>query len=390
MNDTCPLCRQTQSRSFFELPAMPVSIGVQWPTAVAARACHTGDLALAFCPGCGFVWNRAFDSSRLEYSQRYDNSLDFSPVFQDYARGLAQRLIETYDLRNKEVVELGCGKGHFLTLLCEAGGNRGIGFDPSFEGDRIQSSAADRITYVADFYGEKYTGHRGDLICCRHVLEHIPDPVGFLSMVRRTIGDRDSAIVYFEVPNVRFILEQHSIWDIIYEHCNYFSRESLAHAFRACGFEVLRLEESYGGQFLSLEARLAAPTNIREERKDDPAELAAKVAKFAEEVRERSQIWRDRLQRIRTDCERAVIWGGGAKAVSFLNMLKIGDEIPYVVDINPHKQGRHLPGTGQQIVAPAFLQEFQPQMVILMNPIYRDEVKAQLEKLRVSAKVLDA
>jgi SAM-dependent methyltransferase len=390
MNDECPLCKQTQSRSFFELREMPVSIGVQWASAEEARACRKGDLHLAFCRGCGFIWNRAFDPGRLEYSQRYDNSLDFSPVFQDYARGLAQRLIETYDIRDKEVVELGCGKGHFLTLLCEAGGNRGIGFDPSFEGDRIQSPAAGRITYVADFYGEKYTGHRGDLICCRHVLEHIPDPVGFLSMVRRTIGDRDSAIVYFEVPNVRFILEQHSIWDIIYEHCNYFSRESLAHTFRGCGFEVVRLEESYSGQFLSLEARLADPAKRGGVRKGDTAELDSDVQRFSEQVRERSQTWQDHLKSIRHDRQRAVIWGGGAKAVSFLNLLKIGDEIPHVVDINPHKQGRHLPGTGQKIVAPDFLQEFQPQVVILMNPIYRNEVEAQLKGLGIAAEVLEA
>lgn len=390
MNDSCPICQHASNQTFFEIAALPVSIGVQWPSAEEARGCRKGELQLAFCASCGFIWNRAFDPSRLEYSQRYDNSLDFSPVFQDYAQSLAQRLIETYDIRDKEVVELGCGKGHFLTLLCEAGRNRGIGFDPSFEGTRIQSPAAERITYVADFYGEKYTDHRGDLICCRHVLEHIPDPVGFLSMVRRTIGDRHSAIVYFEVPNVRFILEQHSIWDIIYEHCNYFSRESLAHTFRACGFEVVRLEESYGGQFLSLEARLADPTIKGEARQDDTAELAAKVAKFAEEVRERSETWLGHLKPIRHDRQRVVIWGGGAKSVSFLNLLQIGDEIPYVVDINPHKQGRHLPGTGQKIIAPDFLREYRPGLVILMNPIYRDEVKAQLEKLGVTAKLLDA
>ena len=390
MNEICPICRHTSNRNFFEIVALPVSIGVQWPSGEEARACRKGDLQLAFCPGCGFIWNRAFDPSRLEYSQRYDNSLDFSPVFQDYARRLAQRLIETYDIRNKEVVELGCGKGHFLTLLCEAGGNRGIGFDPSFEGARIQSPAAERITYVADFYGEKYTGHRGDLICCRHVLEHIPDPVGFLSMVRRTIGERHSAIVYFEVPNVRFILEKLSIWDIIYEHCNYFSSESLAAVFRRCGFEVLRLEETYGAQFLSLEARLAPSAQGNGSNGEDLSKLGAAVERFSKQVQERSQAWSSRLAEFQRQGRRTVLWGGGAKAVSFLNMLKVGDPIPYVVDINPHKQGRYLPGTGQRIVSPDFLKGFQPQVVVLMNPIYHQEVKSQLQSLGIGAEVLPA
>lgn len=384
----CPVCQSSAHQSFFKLTEMPVSIGVQWASEEEARACGRGDLNLAYCPRCSFIWNRAFDPSRLEYSQRYDNSLDFSPVFQDYARRLAKRLIDTYGIREKEVVELGCGKGHFLTLLCEEGMNRGIGFDPSYEGDRIQSPAAERITYVADFYGEKYTRHRGDLICCRHVLEHIPDPVGFLSMVRRTVGDRRSAIVYFEVPNVRFILEKLSIWDIIYEHCNYFSSESLAGIFHRCGLEVLHLEETYGGQFLSLEARLATTENGAVPNTEAPSELTAAVERFSEEVHERAKAWSSSLAEFQRDGRRAVIWGGGAKAVSFLNMLKIGEVIPYVVDINPHKQGRHLPGTGQRIVTPDFLREFQPEVVVLMNPIYRREVEAKLSELGVAAEVL--
>lgn len=391
MTQNCPVCQRTQNTSFFELNEMPVSIGVQWASAQEAVACRKGDLHLSFCQDCGFIWNYAFDPDRLEYSQRYDNSLDFSPVFQDYARGLAGRLIETYNVRSKDVVELGCGKGHFLTLLCELGANRGIGFDPSYEGARLESPATERITYITDFYGEKYTNHRGDLICCRHVLEHIPDPVGFLSMVRRTIGDRRSAVVYFEVPNVRFILEKFSIWDIIYEHCNYFSSESLGGIFRRCGFEVLRLEETYGSQFLSLEARLAVDTGGTASNLNggNLSNLSAAAGRFSEEVAERSQSWSSRLARFQEDNKRAVIWGGGAKSVSFLNMLKIGEAIPFVVDINPHKQGRHLPGTGQRIVSPDFLREYQPNVVVLMNPIYRQEVENKLRELGLAAVVLD-
>jgi SAM-dependent methyltransferase len=387
MTDSCPACGCVQSEPFFDLSEMPVSIGVQWPSAEEARACGKGDLQLGFCPHCGFIWNRAFDPSRVEYSQRYDNSLDFSLVFQDYTRRLARRLIDAYDIRGKEVVELGCGKGHFLSLLCEQGSNRGVGFDPSYDGERIQSATSARITYIQDFYGEQYTQYRGDLICCRHVFEHIPDPTGFLSMVRRTIGERDSTIIYFEVPNVRFILERLSIWDIIFEHCNYFSIESLAALVRRCGFAVLRLEETYGAQFLSLEARIADGAASTGE---DLSNLKSAVDRFSEAVQTRLQAWKLRLAQWHLDRCRVVLWGSGAKAVTFLNMFRITDAIPFAVDINPHKQGRHLPGTGQRIVPPGFLKELQPQVIVLMNPIYRWEVEAQLRELGVAAEVLDA
>lgn len=369
---------------------MPVSIGVQWGTELEAKACRRGNLHLTFCSSCGFIWNSCFDPDLLEYSQRYDNSLDFSPVFQDYATELAKRLIETYEIRDKDVVELGCGKGHFLNLICEQGTNRGVGFDPSYEGERVQSKASDRITYVQDFYGEKYTGHRGDLVCCRHVFEHIQDPNGFLSTVRQTIGDQESTVAYFEVPNVRFILEKLSIWDVIYEHCNYFSHEALGSVFRRCGFEVIRLEDAYGGQFLSLEARLSDEPNAQEDYRNDVSGLAIAVKQFEEQVQRSSKKWQTRLDDLRQQEQRVVIWGGGAKSVSFLNMLKVEDAIPYVIDINPHKQGLHIPGTGQKIVAPLFLKEFQPQIVILMNPIYRGEIETQLAEMGVAAELIDA
>jgi SAM-dependent methyltransferase len=323
----------------------------------------------------------------MEYTQRYDNSLDFSPAFQQFARGLAGRLIDTYGIRNKDVIEIGCGKGHFLSLLCELGQNRGTGFDPSYEGDRVQSPVADRISYLQDVYCERHTHHRGDLICCRHVFEHIPDPVPFLAMVARTIGERRQAVTYFEVPNVRFILRQLSVWDIIYEHCSYFSRESLSYVFRKCGFEILREDEAYGGQFISVEVRLANGVPAQP-TPSDLSELTEMVERFSEVVRARSRDWAARLEELKGN--RTAVWGAGAKAVSFLNMLAIGDTVPYVVDINPHNHGLHRAGTGQKIVPPEFLREFRPSRIILMNPLYRGEVREQLRQLGVEAEIIEA
>ncbi|MBK1877956.1 class I SAM-dependent methyltransferase [Pelagicoccus mobilis] len=369
---------------------MPVSIGVQWPSKAEACSCERGDFQLAFCGSCGFVWNRAFDESLLEYSQRYDNSLDFSTVFQGYANDLAKRLVDKYEIRNKQVVELGCGKGHFLSLLCEQGNNGGIGFDPSYEGERFESSASSRINYVQDFYGEKYTDEQGDLVCCRHVLEHIKDPDSFITSVRHTIGDRHDTIVYFEVPNIRLILKQLSVWDIIYEHCNYFSIESLTTLFRRKGFEILNAEETYQEQFLSLETRVAkssATTDIAV--RNDLNDLAQLIRSFSAKLEARISKWSKRLAEYRAKEKRVVIWGGGAKTVSFLNMLNIDSLISHVVDINPHKQGLHLAGTGQLIVSPEFLITEKPDVVILMNPIYRSEVEAQLIDMGIQADLIE-
>ena len=84
---------------------------------------------------------------------------------------------------------------------------------------------------------------------------------------------------------------------------------------------------------------------------------------------------------------RAVIWGAGSKGVAFLTTLGLREEIPYTVDINPHKQGTFMAGTGQEIKAPAFLQEYKPDVVIVMNPIYRNEIQQELKRMGLTAEL---
>ena len=390
---TCSVCSSPNASVFFEMPAVPVLIGVQWPTELEARDCRRGDLVMTFCPDCGFVWNSAFDLARLEYDGRYDNALHYSPVFQKYAQGLARRLIQTHGLRGKDIVEIGCGQGDFLKLLCEAGENRGVGFDPSCHDNGNRGPADDRLTLIQDHYTEKYSHYKADLVCCRHVFEHIPRPHDFLSMVRRVVGDRHDSVLYFEVPNVMLILRDLSVWDIIYEHCSYFSAASLCRVFELCGFDVLRVDETYDGQFLGIEAlprngtvRNGTPKAVKE----NLLILRNAIEAFTQNLRQKTETWKVHLRRIEERGLRAVAWGAGAKAVGFLNLMKIDQQVPYVVDINPNKHGHHIAGTGQMIVPPAFLQDYQPDVVILMNPIYHGEIEAELKELGVAAEFLNA
>src|SRR5262249_47664929 len=137
----CPACQGARAQVFFALPSLPVNCISLWPTYEEARSCPRGDIRLALCPDCGAIFNRAFDVRALEYDNRYDNSLHFSPSFQRYAEGLADGLIERYQLHNKDIIEVGCGKGEFLALLCSRGGNRGLGFDPTYEPGRVDAGA---------------------------------------------------------------------------------------------------------------------------------------------------------------------------------------------------------------------------------------------------------
>lgn len=388
-DQSCPVCGGMDSRIFFELQQVPVLIGVLWPSREEAQDCPKGDVQLQFCPDCGFIHNRRFDETLTRYSQSYNNSLHYSPVYDAYAQATAQRIIENYEVTGKTVLEIGCGKGDFLSMLCRFGDNRGIGFDQSYEKRPGDPELDERLTFVNDLYGPRYSSYRADLVCSRYVLEHIPRPVEFMKMLRTTLATDSSPLLYFEVPNAGLILSDLSIWDIIYEHCSYFSKASLNRVFEAAGFTVLNIQEAFGGQFISLAARpFSAGSNDLTGRGEKSSTLEDEVARFPDQYRGVLAQWRETLHQLAGPDRKTVLWGGGAKGVSFLNLLKDEQQIEYVVDINPAKQGKYLPGSGQRVVAPQFLQKYRPQTVLLLNPAYREEVRDMLNELGLELQIL--
>ena len=139
------------------------------------------------------------------------------------------------------------------------------------------------------------------------------------------IDDRGDSVVFFEVPNVMFTLKDLGIWDLIYEHCGYFSISSLAHLFETCGFKVLKITESFGGQFLCSESvpskgKLDADHALFQ--RNFPDQMEGYVKAFADKYNNMVKKWQHDIKRMRQDHERVVIWGVGSKGVTFLNTLR--------------------------------------------------------------------
>ncbi|MEB3280819.1 MAG: methyltransferase domain-containing protein [Lyngbya sp.] len=385
----CPVCGSSDWKVFFQMSDVPVFCNLLWAERPDAQNCNRGDLDLAFCSHCGFIGNVAFDPARLEYTQSYENALDFSPRFQEYAQSLAMRLIERHDLHNKKILEIGSGKGEFLILLCELGNNHGIGFDPSYVPLEEHQKAGDKVEFIQDYYSERYAEYQGDFICCRHTLEHIPQPTKLLTTIKQTIGETKPNI-FFEVPNALDTFVRLGIWDLIYEHCGYFSPVSLAYAFASCGFEVDHVEEQFNGQFLCIEGHPGeTERTLTAEKTEEIQQLAENIQQFTTKFNQKIDFWKHKLETFKTEGKRVVTWGAGSKGVTFFNFLKMQNPIEYIVDINPRKQGMYVPGTGQKIVSPEFLKEYQPDVVIVMNPIYQDEIKTMLENMGLQNCILE-
>jgi SAM-dependent methyltransferase len=370
---------------FLSMPRMPVFCNVLWDDRDGAVSCDRGDIELAFCEDCSFIFNTVFDPGLVEYSQRYDNCLHFSERFRNYAESLADGLIERHDLHGKLVVDVGCGKGDFLKLLCEKGPNRGVGFDPSFEAREDIEALGGDVEIVNDYYSGKYAGHGGDFLSCRHVLEHVEHPGELLKQIRGGLGDRAGVPVFFEVPNGAYTIENVFVWDVIYEHPCYFTAGSLARLFASGGFAVGSVTEEFEGQYLGLHATTAVEGGGGGPGRGK--EIRGLIDRFKSEFDDLVSNWRAELEAIAEQGRRAVIWGAGSKGVTFLNLLDQERRIGHAVDISPNKRGKFVAGTGQEIVSPDFLVDYGPDVILVMNPVYEREISAQLRGMGIEAQV---
>ena len=376
--ERCPACGDGGAEPFAELLGVPVQPNALFDTRTEALAAPRGDLVLAFCAACGLIWNVAFDPDALEYDAGYENSLHFSPTFQRYAEELADRLVTDHGVREKTVVEIGSGKGEFLALVCEKGGNRGVGFDPSYDGESDHAADGD-VEFVRALYTVESAPPDADLVVCRHVLEHVENPAEFLTSVREA-ATHPGTVLYFELPAAEYMLRAKAVWDLIYPHVSVFSEAALRALFERCGFKVLRSGFSFGGQYLWIEA---SPTTSRARASRDRAALLPLADSFAATLESERRSWARSLAL--EGPESVAVWGAGAKGVTFLNVVEGGDRIGTVVDVNPRKHGKHMPGTGQRIQAPEELVHRPPSRVLVMNRIYLEEIEAALAALGVHA-----
>ncbi len=371
----CLVCDGVAGRPLVTIPQVPVHLHLLQADRDAAIAVPRGDIQLMFCPDCGHLWNGLFYPESVSYEGLYENSLHFSPKFQEYADNLARHLIGRFSLYGKDIVEIGSGRGEFLRLLCDLGNNRGVGFEPSAVAETAPTHPHLRL--VRRFLTTDQAGLPLDFICCRHTLEHMADPRAFVRTLREVIGARAGVGLYFEVPDGGYMLRELALWDLIYEHVSYFTVPSLTRLFAQEGFAVTAVYSAFGEQFLCLEAKAGPGPGLQPEA-DGPVVLAGQAARFAARYAATVRFWQEQTHAWAQAGRRVAVWGAGSKAISFLNQMAEAEAVACVVDINPRKHGMFISGTGHPIVPPVWLREYRPDVVLVMNPQYRAEIATML------------
>ena len=238
--NVCPICNGSTDVSV-RRESLPVFNNVTYPTRDEAHGAPVGRFALTTCRSCGFSHNGDFDPVLVTYDENYDNHVE-SAVFDAYHGDLVRLMSRRFELDGGTVYDIGCGNGEFLKVLCEALPDlSGVGIDPScrptHDGNfRLTNRTADNASFLPD----------ARLVILRHVLEHIDDPVGFLTRLREAVPD---APFFVEVPDFNWILTNGAFWDFTYEHCNYFTLPTLRLTLETAGFYVVEQQRSFGDQY---------------------------------------------------------------------------------------------------------------------------------------------
>lgn len=387
-DNSCPNCRTPGMQVFYRTGEVPVHSCLMMEDEDAARRFPRRPISLGFCSQCGLVANVLFDPNVHNYAGKYEDQQSFSRRFREFQSSLIGDWIERFDLRNRTVVEIGCGKGDFLLEFCRTGNNRGIGIDP--RSDRAPHNQPADVEFLPDYYSRKHWDIPCDVVVCRHTLEHIHDIDTFLQDIRSGLGRSPGTLIFFEVPDSVRVFREVAFWDIYYEHCSYFTPGSLARAFRRNGFEVLDLRRVFENQYLTIVARPTTEPEASSTLPDEesPAELGAELQLFAQRATQKIADWRTRLAALHHAGKRVAVWGAGSKCVAFLSTLECEHAVNAVIDINPNQQGKYLPGSGKRIMPPDALRSRHPDVVLIMNPVYRDEIARQLESMEVRAELI--
>jgi SAM-dependent methyltransferase len=294
------------------------------------------------------VVNQAFRPELMAYDLNYQNEQAVSPAFREHLAAVGE--VVARRMGRQSIVEVGCGKGFFLEMLLSMGFDV-VGFDPTYEG---------RNPRIVRQYFDPTAGIRASGIVLRHVLEHIQDPFRFLELLRDANGGAGK--IYIEVPCFDWISRHRAWFDIFYEHVNYFR---LADFRRLFG----RIDESghlFGGQYLYVVADLSSLTRPQ----FDPNDHVQLAADFTGSLLVGGQP--------EAGSPPTAVWGGASKGVIFaLLRERIGRPVDIIIDVNPAKQGKFVPGTGLEVQGPtaALSRLAAGATIFVMNSNYLPEIR---------------
>jgi len=346
----CPICDSTEAREFFHLRNSPLLQNVLFDTARAARAVETVDIPFHYCGACHLVFNPQFRAVDIDYESGYDNDQLQSPYYREYLEQLIGRLVETTGIGPRsKILEIGCGSGYLLSRLRRSHGCTDLlGYDPAYRGQHGLQDVVRKEYFQGDL------DDIVDLVICRHCFEAMPNFWDVVRGIERIMAPGSQ--VYIETPNLDYILTSGDTSLLCHEDAYYFSPKALGKLFERIQVEVRKVDLLFGDNYIGVYGRYRPDPSALSERQEQLVQLVKRHRK-------------------------TLVWGASTRAISVLSHLGLDSEdVAFAVDIDEKKQGRYLPVSGHEILGPDQAKAYAPDLVIVSNLNYLNEIAATLHE----------
>lgn len=390
----CRHCSSTLEMLFLDLGTAPPSNAY-----LDRENIHNAEkyfpLRVLVCTNCWLVQTEDFADASELFSAEYAYFSSFSATWLRHAQDYVAKMVNRFELHSGSLVtEIAANDGYLLQYVKE----RGI---PCYGVEPTRSTAtaakAKGIEIVEEFFGEELAGRltgegkRADLIVANNVLAHVPDINDFVRGFATLL--KPEGIATFEFPHLLRLVQGNQFDTIYHEHFSYLSLSAVNRIFACNGLTIFDLEElpTHGGSLRVFAQR--SDTGRQSVSKQVGKMLAEETTagvtttgfylafqSSAERVKNDFLMF---LLQAKQDGHKVVAYGAAAKGNTLLNFAGIRpDLLPFVVDLNPAKQGKYLPGSRIPIVAETHIQKERPAYIVILPWNIRDEVISQLDYIR--------
>ena len=352
-------------------------------------------LKVLVCESCWLVQAEAYSRAAELFNDEYAYFSSFSAIWLAHAEQYLQAVVKRFGLSGRShVVEVASNDGYLLQYVRQ----RGIpclGIEPT-----AGTAAAARlkgIETLEEFFGVDLAqrladrGRQADLMVANNVLAHVPDINDFVKGFAILL--KPHGVATFEFPHLMQLIEQKQFDTIYHEHFSYLSFRTVHQIFRTNGLSVFDVEEldTHGGSLRVFAQRSDAGTQAVSGKVAHllEREAAAGMNKtgyycgFQEQANKVKNDFLAFLLEAARQGKTVAAYGAAAKGNTLLNYAGVRpDLLPYVVDKNPNKQGKYLPGSRIPIVSEDHLRKQRPDYVVILPWNLKAEIMEQLSYVR--------
>ena len=386
----CRHCHAPVTLPFVDLGSSPPSNAYLTPAQMQAPE-TVYPLRVLVCEQCWLVQTEDFAGFDDMFSAEYAYFSSFSSSWMQHATAYSEAMTKRFGLNADScVVEVASNDGYLLRNF-KAAGIPCYGIEPTASTAKAARDIG--IESIEEFFGQALAqqlltqGRQADLTAANNVLAHVPDINDFVAGFAILL--KPQGVSTFEFPHLMNLVKFAQFDTIYHEHFSYLSLTAVKTIFKANGLTVFDVEElpTHGGSLRVYAQRSdtgqhAISPRVAEmlKREDDVGmRTAAYYGKTqADAVRIKRDLWRFLLQ-AQEEGKTVAAYGAAAKGNTLLNYAGVRDDlVKFVIDLNPAKQNKFMPGSRIPMVGPDVLNTVKPDYMLILPWNLEKEIKAQL------------